>query len=385
MASRLSLLVCALFTLFRAGAQTPHLLFDLPYTVENGWYVVVLDTPAGPRRFIFDTGWSVTAIGESLRGELGLGTEKRTTFHDFEGHGAEVDRVRLDSIGLGPLVRRDVPVWVLPDSTLVLRCAGVSGIAGPDLLRGLAIRMPNADSTITIAGDIRLLGRPDPKRSVRMLRGIVTPVIPVRFADGDRKMWAWALFDTGSAGYFSYCTGFRRDIFGAGIARDVCRTEGFASNFGWTNRVARCSMAVGRIPALTLAGTVIEDMPFKTTAGHTHVLGTDLLRWGQVVIDFRKRRFWFVPAEDAEPKYERQGMDGVAPALQNGRLVVGQVWDETLRGAIEPGDRVVRLGTIPVDTVDTCAFLRGEIRADRREITVERKDGTRITVPLKKL
>ena len=66
---RLLFVLCSLVAVQEVCARRPAVRFDLPYTVEHGKYVVVLGTPAGPRRFIFDTGASGTCISESLRCE----------------------------------------------------------------------------------------------------------------------------------------------------------------------------------------------------------------------------------------------------------------------------------------------------------------------------
>ena len=53
---RLLFVLCSLVAVQEVCARRPAVRFDLPYTVEHGKYVVVLGTPAGPRRFIFDNG-----------------------------------------------------------------------------------------------------------------------------------------------------------------------------------------------------------------------------------------------------------------------------------------------------------------------------------------
>lgn len=157
---RLLFVLCSLVAVQEVCARRPAVRFDLPYTVEHGKYVVVLGTPAGPRRFIFDTGASGTCISESLRCELGAETVKTEKVRDFEGHVVPIDLVRLDSLRMGDALFRDHPVLVMPDTSLVFACLRVDGIAGCDLLRWCAVRMPNADSTITVTDDVRRLGCP---------------------------------------------------------------------------------------------------------------------------------------------------------------------------------------------------------------------------------
>ena len=98
---RLLFVLCSLVAVQEVCARRPAVRFDLPYTVEHGKYVVVLGTPAGPRRFIFDTGASGTCISESLRCELGAETVKTQKVRDFEGHVVPIDLVRLDSLRMG--------------------------------------------------------------------------------------------------------------------------------------------------------------------------------------------------------------------------------------------------------------------------------------------
>lgn len=135
---RLLFVLCSLVAVQEVCARRPAVRFDLPYTVEHGKYVVVLGTPAGPRRFIFDTGASGTCISESLRCELGAETVKTEKVRDFEGHVVPIDLVRLDSLRMGDALFRDHPVLVMPDTSLVFACLRVDGIAGCDLLRWVA-------------------------------------------------------------------------------------------------------------------------------------------------------------------------------------------------------------------------------------------------------
>ena len=155
---RLLLVVCWLAAAQTVCARNPAVRFDLPYTLERGKYVVTVETAAGPRRFAFDTGASKTCISERLSRELGLAASGRGTSGDFEGHRHGITYVRVPYLRMGEATYSDRQVIVLPDSSYIFRCLGFDGIAGSDLLRGFVVRMPNADSTITLAGDLRQLG-----------------------------------------------------------------------------------------------------------------------------------------------------------------------------------------------------------------------------------
>ena len=212
---RLLFVLCSLFAVQEVCARRPAVRFDLPYTVEHGKYVVVLGTPAGPRRFIFDTG----------------------------------------SAGYFHFSYAD------------------SGDAPP----------------------------------------------PLWFIDSLR----WA--------------------------------DGYASAIGWTNRNRVNSHFRGTIPRFEIQGTAIADMPVKRTFGHNRILGCKLFDWGQVVLDFRRKRFLFIP-RGGEAKAPPQPACNFTLALSAGQLVVGQVWDEALADVIAPGDRILSLDGHPWDG-DVCRFL----------------------------
>lgn len=279
---RLLFVLCSLFAVQEVCARRPAVRFDLPYTVEHGKYVVVLGTPAGPRRFIFDTGASGTCISESLRDELGAEIVKTQKVRDFEGHVVPIDLVRLDSLRMGDALFRDHPVLVMPDTSLVFACLRVDGIAGCDLLRWCAVRMPNADSTITVTDDVRTLGLPRGRRMSRMELGGGCPFLPVTCRNGDRQARMYVKFDTGSAGYFHFSYADSGDAPPPLWFIDSLRwADGYASAIGWTNRNRVNSHFRGTIPRFEIQGTAIADMPVKRTFGHNRILGCKLFDWGR--------------------------------------------------------------------------------------------------------
>lgn len=380
----LLLALCWIVAAQAVCARKPAVRFDLPYTVENGKYVVTVETSAGPRRFVFDTGASRTTISERLSRELGLSEVDRGLIGDFEGHRQSLAYVQVPYLRLGEAVFTDKRVVVVPDSSYIFRCLGFDGIAGGDLLRDFVVRMPNADSTITLAGDIRLLGEFVRRDAARIHFAGNSPVIAAVLRNGKSRMKTYMKFDTGSAALFDCRYEECLALLEKGILRDVRRTEGHSGNLGWSNRSVVGDAVRGVVPEFVLAGQRLAAVPLEITHGSHSKLGCGLFRWGTVVIDYPGRRFWLLP-HAAQPEPPDASVMNVTVALDGGRLVVGQVWDETLGTVIAPGDRIVRLGTVEVERVDPCAFIRGEVRPDKPELTVERKDGTRVRVPVKRM
>lgn len=382
---RLLLVFCWIVAAQEVCARRPAVRFDLPYAVEHGKYVVVLGTPAGPRRFIFDTGATGTCISESLRGELGAETVKTEKVRDFEGHVIPIDLIRLDSLRMGDALYRNHPVLVMPDSSLVFSCLRVDGIAGCDLLRGFAVRMPNADSTITVTDDVRTLGISGHGRMSRMWLGGGCPFLPVTCRNGDRQARMYVKFDTGSAGYFHFAYTDDGDTPpDLGFIDSLRWADGYASAIGWSNRNAVNRHFRGTVPGFEIQGTTIADMPVKRTFGHNRILGCKLFDWGQVVLDFRRKRFLFIPREGVEAKAKPQPAYNFTLTISAGQLVVGQVWDEALADVIAPGDCVRSLDGSPWDG-DTCGFLLDPEPFDGKVCGIVTADGKHVVLTIEKL
>lgn len=196
--------------------------------------------------------------------------------------------------------------------------------------------MPNADSTITVTDDVRTLGLPRGRRMSRMELGGGCPFLPVTCRNGDRQARMYVKFDTGSAGYFHFSYADSGDAPPPLWFIDSLRwADGYASAIGWTNRNRVNSHFRGTIPRFEIQGTAIADMPVKRTFGHNRILGCKLFDWGQVVLDFRRKRFLFIP-RGGEAKAPPQPACNFTLALSAGQLVVGQVWDEAARGRHRP-------------------------------------------------
>jgi len=381
---RVLLLLCGLAAVQNLCARQGAGRFDLPYTSVRGLYVVTVETPAGAHRFAFDTGASRTVVSERLGRMLKAAATGRTEAFDYEGHRRTIPCIRIPRLRMGEALYTDIPADVLPDSSYIFSCLGLDGVVGSDLLRRFVVRMPNADSTITLADDIRTLGEPDRRRAVRCSFAGGCPLVVLRVRNGRSGMKIRAKFDTGSTALFDCRYDECRTMAAKGILRNVRRTVGHSGNLGWTNRSVVGEAMRGIAPALEIAGNDLGAVPVATTHGRHSILGCALFRWGRVVIDYPGRRFWLLPHADA-PAPPDTSVRNIGAALDGGRLVVGQVWDESLAEIVSPGDRIVRIGTKEVPEGDPCAVVRGELYGDKPEMVVERRDGTRVTVPVRKL
>ena len=376
------LLFGALLAMQGAAARKPAAPCDLPCMVEQGKYIVMLETPAGPRRFVFDTGASRTTVSERFCREAGLTSAGRNTLGDFEGYCQQIATARIPALTIGGTTFGNCPVDVLPDSSYVW-CLGVDGIVGSDLLQHFVVRF-SSDTILSLARDYRQFGDLDRRQALRLRRIDTRPFVSLHAGNGKQRLKLWALFDSGSSGFFDCRYHECLQLLDRGILRRMRRTSGHPGHMGWTNRSSVREAVRGTVPRLEVAGHILPEVPVRETYGSCNKLGSELLSRGEAVIDYPGRRFWLLPRTE-QPAPADTPLRNISVAIEDGRLVVGLVWDEALADLVAPGDRFVRLGTLDVSEVDPCSVVRGELRADKSEITVERADGTRVVVPIKNL
>ncbi len=376
------LLLCALVAVESLAARRPAAPCVLPCKVEYGKYVVEVGTPAGPRRFVFDTGASRTTVSERFCRETGIVPAGASSVSDFEGYRAQVATARIPALTIGDATFGNCPVDVLPDSSYVW-CLGVDGIVGSDLLQRFVVRFAS-DSTLLLAHDYRQFGDLDRRQAVRLRRVDVRPFVSLRAGDGRKRLKLYALFDSGSSGFFDCRYPECLQLLDRGILRRVRRASGHPGHTGWTNRSSVREAVRATIPRIELAGHLLPEVPLRETWGRYSKLGCELLSRGEVVVDYPGRRFWLLP-RTVRPEPADESLRNISVAIEGGRLVVGLVWDEALADVVAPGDRVVRLGTLDVSDADPCRIIRGELRADKPEITALRADGVRAVVPIENL
>ena len=112
------------------------------------------------------------------------------------------------------------------------------------------------------------------------------------------------------------------------------------------------SMGVGGVEAATrkvrvctdtlaLAGYKLANVCCIATDNPTSRIGTGLLAYGDISIDYRHNTFAFSPHTDSTPNLYQSDWDVVLTVTPDGWLRAGIVWDKRL--AIHSGDRIVEV------------------------------------------
>lgn len=345
----------------------------LPMTVVRTWLTVEAAVDGRNCRFLVDTGSPSTVVSARTAAALGIAGNATTTVGTSDGTEATMRRAVVGRMMLGDRLLTDLPVLVASDT--VLDCFEIDGILGGDILRRYVVRLSLRDNYMLLADRRSEAGDIDRKRSVRMRLKHNKSYCARNYVRGAKgKYRVWALFDTGAGSVSFECWEWLHE---QNALTDLHVAEGYGTSSGLmgSNVVSRRAVAMFAVPHFEFAGVDIRNIPVRS--GRSSILGTQLLKWGDVVLDYPGRRIYYLADDDrVEAGDGSAGVVNIYPAFDAWRgVVVGSVWDPSLAGRVRSGDRIVRIDDMPTDSMSVCDFYRNTYKAGQTRFTIETADG----------
>jgi predicted aspartyl protease len=326
-----------------AGGQP----MTVPFDFQTGLILVRASVNGGPpRRFLVDTGASITVLLSDVADDLGL--KPSGSLNAGAGGGAVAARLaRLESLSVGTATARDLDVGIFDLGPLTTAFdGGIAGLLGANFLSRFQVTIDYGLRRMTLAPD----GAPVPSgRSVRMdIHGGV-PVVDAQVGLRRFRM----LMDTGATST-TLPPRFAATLRLTG-ARQV-------TAIGADGKPVR--MRAVRLPALTAAGQTVRGLvvdftrptgPSGSQLGDsaTGLLGNTFLRRFRVTLDYRRQRAVFAPSLKPTTFADEWTHAGAELSPRPGGeavVMVVQPGSPAARAGIRVGDRVVAIDGRPVRT-----------------------------------
>ena len=357
----------------------------IPYRMVKGKMIVDVEIGGRVRPFLFDTGASRSGITDSLYAALGVGDEERKaiTLRDSGGQSASHSVVRIDSLLWGDWVITGHLVPVISASAPIMACYGLDGIIGSDILQKKVVHIVARDSVILLVDRINRLPE-KPQHPTRIFLSGTLPHIKITGGNGDKKGSHWTLVDTGEQGYICRLDGHLPYMERQGVIEQLERGYGSGS-IGLLGMEPPVEQVRGIVPELWVGGVRLEQVPVSSGQSGSSLLGTFLLKCGDMTIDYRKKRFYYTPFVEERRMEARRWQ--VSIMFTDNEMVIGVVWSEELKPLIQAGDRVISVNGRPSGEFPLCTTLVGGFGLDPKEpivLTVETLSGDLVDVTLNK-
>ena len=257
---------------------------------------------------------------------------------DGNGQGQNYQEAYVSNVSIGNNFQiKQLKTMVLPKDPFFTDL-GVAGILGGDAF---------AQSVITFDSRNRIMVINYPYRPERLK---ITDGIPLQdeteyhsfitVKQGEQAIKV--LFDTGAEGFLLYSMKDYNRLADISDIKEINHANGIVSA-GLTGLGDPVEIKKLNIPSIRITNKEFKNVGCTTSIMNETILGIDLLKYGKVIIDYMRKRFFFLPFDN-----EKADMGG-APALwnvsilpRNERFEITTIWD-SMKDRVSFGDQVINI------------------------------------------
>lgn len=337
----------------------------LPVVINNKTFTFLLDTGAP------------NVISKTVLAEINVENSKKINVSDANNQSDEMEMVAIKSMKLGNLTFDNTTALVSDlDNHFILKCFKMDGFIGSNLLRNSVIKISLKDKKIIITDDIKNLQTKSKPSKLKLFGEQKSPYVKINFSkDGKKDVTEEVLIDTGMDGFYEMSNRAFGILSKENVWEELSRSTG-SSSIGLFGTAPLKEQVLLKAPYFEINNTTFENLIINTTDDNNSRLGLDLLKHGDIIIDFKEKKFYFEAIEniilDKKPPI-------YSATIIDNKYSVGFVWDVTLRDKMNYGDEIIRVDSFVLEEMDFCDIVK--IKNFRKgnqsyEIEVKSKDKT---------
>ena len=375
------LVVCLAFSYFTTKAETPAFYVEVPYTTINGKIIIEAQVEGVPGKFIFDTG-APTYITYSLARRLSLESTNTQNILDAHNQSMTLEKTQLKrlSMGMPGINIEEIPVTIMPEGHLIEQF-GVDGMIGCELFPGAVVRIDSRQKKIIITDNISLFHINLRNRLPLLHVQGQIPFIELNVGVGVIET---VMFDSGSGAFYEMISATASEALRENAAALLSKGYG-SSGIGMAGAASAGEHNLIRLFELRVSTGRFQNIVTESMDAPYSRLGSQVLDYGTVTIDYASSAFYFEPFESAPQDLYKKRWN-VDFTMANGHVVIACVWGDLVE-KISPGDRVLKIDGEPVGEVNVSDALQSsivKIKNEKAIITVLRQDGTEVEVAIEK-
>lgn len=318
----------------------------LPYVMENGKITINAEVNGHQGRFLVDTG-APCSLTYSFMQRAGIVPFDSVQVQDSNGHLLTTRVAELESLKLNGFTFSRLQAICLEKGNMVENFK-IDGIIGYNLMKMGIVKLDGSNHTFTLTSSEKGLGI-DSLYAIPLVKDPYLVRIPVRFADNEQDT---VMFDSGASSFYAMSgTSHRRlsekktnsfEQLGKGVGILSLGVSG----------VEKASVKYRlKIPHFSIGNHSFRNVTTITTYAMDSRIGSGLLNHGNIVINYRKGMFYYIPSVSGEtPDMYQKEWDAVITVIDN-YLTVGMVWN-TEESPLKGGERIVEIEGKKYDKVD---------------------------------
>lgn len=337
-------------------AQIKNKVCDtIPYEFIREKIIIPVTVNGVKAKYIVDTGGKTGTMYDAAI-EMKATAAGYMSISDMNTQGASYQEAHLQNVSIGQGYKiRQLKTMVFPKNPFFTEL-GVAGILGGDAFEQSVV-------TFDSRSKIMVINYPYRPEGLKVTDGIPFAndtqhhsIINIRLGENDLRV----LFDTGAGGFLLYSTEDYNRLAEVSGAQVTNHAYGIVAA-GITGLGQPVDIKKVNIPSVHIMGKEFTNVGSTTTVMNATIVGVDLLKYGKVIIDYMRRRFYFFPFEE-----EKTDMGGV-PSLwnvnilpRNKRFEVTTVWD-SMKDKVAFGDQVININGTSLENCPMSQIVVEEI------------------------
>ncbi len=357
------------------GIISPNQYFEeLPYEFLKGQIIINVSIDGKNYRFSLDTG-APTSISDKLYTKLNAPVINNILLEDANNKKDSIKIVELETVKIGSITLEKTTSIVLDSDNIIYKCLDLDGNIGSNSLRNSVVQFDYLNRKIRITNSIKNfdLKKKDSQRIVLTSKQS-SPIIPVKLI-GKEKGRLQLLFDTGMEGLldislsnFSFFNEY--DIFKSVKSSVGNNSVGL---FGLTEDTLHYQVEIDR---LKLGRLELKNVISQTTKSPNSRIGTQVLKFAVVTLDYRNKRIYFTPLGDHiqsaySPRFP------INPTIRDGKYQIGFIWSPDKVPNIQVGDEILSINGISCQDKSMCELIQflDSMKVNELKLVTKGKNG----------
>lgn len=354
-----SLYCSAQSPLFKSGAVKKDIFIELPFEVFHQHIIFLAEVNGVTQRFLFDTGAPNMIRREFLSTKV---QPKPLKISDSQNQAGKMAIGLIDSLTLGGVNFYNYAAMDHDFSDhFPFSCYHIVGFIGSNLFRDLIVKIDWEGRKLLITDDLAKINPTTAPIKMRLDGQQLLPIIPFSFGENGKSKVP-VLFDSGYNNLFTFSKKeYDKMARRTGLFSRVIDLVG-AGSVGLYGSVTSRQYAA-TVNQVDVGSAVLKNMNITTSNGSTKV-GTGLLAYGNVILDFKHKNFYF-ESNTLELDLSTD-LPAYTTSIRDNKFVVGYILRDDLKSKMKSGDQIIGVDGVDISNLDPCDMLEISPRAKNR-------------------
>lgn len=343
---------------FKTGNPSPKNYYtEIKYEDVNGKIIIPVSIEGKTYRFLFDTG-APNLISKDLWDKIGSKAIKNISVSDANQKKQSMELAKIPKLIIGNVSFKNSSALIFDnENNLVFDCFDIDGIIGSNILRKSVVQIDSKKKVVILTNDSKKIQNNKKHASKLVLIGNQSsPYINIKLK-GEQSGNENLLLDTGASGFYDLSQKNFKILNQKNIYKIISKGTGVSSlgMFGVGNQNEQYRL---KVPELIINNQVFKNVITITGDDDNSRIGSDILNYGIITLNFIKKIFYFEAYQSDNNLDEK--LLGFTPTIKNNKLVVGFIWDDSLKDNIQFGDEIIEVNGINAQKRDICDFINKE-------------------------